>query len=160
MLTTTSQVIICVNPNLSAKKSKNLALPERAEVKHQDWALGCTLSLDSQLQLFLIFAKSACFPNKNSGKNSTKASQLKNKILVSWASYRIQSRILVGFPFSKIEIFRIEIFFKHKKRHQNIEVILPHLQNEHSVVISNHDGTYTRLGIWDSLGPFLSLTVC
>ena len=115
MLTTTPQVLICVNPNLSAKKSKNLALPERAEVKHQDWALGCTLSLDSQLQLFLIFAKSACFPNKNSGKNSTKASQLKNKILVSWASYRIQSRILVGFPFSKIEIFRIKILFNHKK---------------------------------------------
>ena len=73
---------------------------------------------------------------------------------MSRASYRIQSRILVGFPFSQIEIFRIEIFCKHKKRHQNIEVILPHLQNEHSVVISNHDGTYTRLGNWDSLGPF------
>ena len=73
---------------------------------------------------------------------------------MSRASYRIQSRILGGFPFSQIEIFRIEIFCKQKKRHQNSEVILPHLQNEHSVVISNHDGTYTRLGNWDSLGSF------
>ena len=59
-------------------------------------------------------SKVSLFSNKNSDKNSTKTSQLKNKILVSRASYRIQSRILVGFPFSQIEIFRVEIFCKHE----------------------------------------------